>query len=162
MQRRRLIIAGGVWVAASLGGVRSPEAAEGRSALAIVVAANSPLSDLALHELRRLYMGDTVTDSDGRKVVPLSQAPRSPARVGFDQTVLNMSPEEVTRYWIDRKLRGQTGPPKSVDSAELLQRVVARLPGALGYVRSTEVRAEVKVVRIDGKLPTDGGYRVTY
>jgi hypothetical protein len=73
-----------------------------------------------------------------------------------------MNPEEVTRYWIDRKIRGQSGPPKSIDSPDLLQRVVARLAGAIGYVNAGEMRSEVQAVRIDGRLPGESGYPVIY
>jgi hypothetical protein len=34
------------------------------------------------------------------------------------------------------------------------------MEGAVAYVRADEVRPGVKVVRVDGKLPTDPGYPV--
>lgn len=160
MHRRDFILRLGAGAALSLVGAPAWSRDAG-VALAVIVAADSPVRELALHELRRLYLGDPVTTA-GQKLVPLSQASRSPSRVGFDRAVLGMSPEEVTRYWIDRKIRGQSGPPKSIDSPDLLQRVVARLPGGLGYVRSTDVRSEVKALRIDGKLPGEPGYPVVY
>ena len=69
-----------------------------------------------------------------------------------------MTPEVVARYWIDRKIRGDSGPPKPIESADLLQRVVTRLDGAIGYVSATAVRPDVKVIQIDGKGPNDSGY----
>jgi hypothetical protein len=42
----------------------------------------------------------------------------------------------------------------------VLQRVVARLGGAIAYVRAREVTDEVKIVRIDGKRPGDAGYPI--
>src|SRR6188768_4231862 len=95
-----------------------------RIRLAVVVAEKSPLVALSRHELRRVYSGEIVTRSDGKRLIPLMLAARLPDRVGFDQAVLGMSADEVARYWIDRKIRGQSGPPKSVDSSDLLQRVV--------------------------------------
>jgi hypothetical protein len=82
--------------------------------------------------------------------------------VRFDQAVLGMTPERVSRYWIDRKIRGQSGPPRALDSADLVQRVVARLDGGIGYVRMNELKADVKVVRVDGKSPKDSGYPVEF
>jgi hypothetical protein len=41
-----------------------------------------------------------------------------------------------------------------------MQRVVARLDGAIGYVRADAVSSEVKVLRIDGKLPSDKDYPI--
>ena len=40
--------------------------------------------------------------------------PRTVDRVGFDQVVLKMDPDAVGRFWIDRKIRGGSGPPRTV------------------------------------------------
>ena len=71
-----------------------------------------------------------------------------------------MSSEEVSRYWIDRKIRGESGAPKAVGSVELLQRVVSKLEHSVAYVRADQVRPEVRVVAIDGSVPGDSGYRL--
>jgi hypothetical protein len=69
-----------------------------------------------------------------------------------------MSPDEVGRFWIDRKIRGQPGPPRAVSSVDLLRRVAASLPGTVAYLRTSEVGAELKVLRIEGKRPGEPGY----
>lgn len=130
--------------------------------LVVVVNADSPMSDVSMNMLRNVFLGETVTDPSGRRILPLNQPPHSPDRVGFDRVVLDMSPDEVARYWIDRKIRGQSDAPRSVDSPALLRRVVARLPGAMGYLRREDVDDSVKVVKIDGKRPTDGEYPLRY
>jgi hypothetical protein len=129
--------------------------------LAVVVAKGSQVSALSLHEVKRLYLGERVSVR-GSKLVPLAQQPRSADRVAFERAALGMTPEQVDRYWIDRRIRGHRGPPKSIDSPELLQRVVAHIRGAVGYVRADHVRSDVKVVRVNGKLPSDAGYALTY
>lgn len=137
-------------------------AAQPKVRLAVVVAKNSSLTELSFSELKRLYLGDTVSGPGGRKLIPLTQVPTSRDRVGFDRAVLGMSAESVARYWIDRKIRGQSGPPKAIDSIEVLQRLVSSVDGAIGYVRPDQVRGDVKVLRIDGLLPSDANYRVEY
>jgi hypothetical protein len=37
-------------------------------------------------------------------------------------------------------------------------RFVFNVPGAIGYVRASEVDASVKTLRVDGRLPGDRGY----
>ena len=71
-----------------------------------------------------------------------------------------MSPDEVARYWIDRKIRGEGGAPKAVGSVELLQRVVSKMEHSVAYVRADQVRPEVRIVAIDGAVPGDAGYRL--
>lgn len=132
-----------------------------RVRFAIVVARNSPVDELSLYDLKRLYEGETV-NAAGKRLLPLNLPPASDSRVRFDQAVLGMTPERVSRYWIDRKIRGQSGPPRALDSADLVQRVVARLDGGIGYVRMNELKADVKVVRVDGKSPKDSGYPVEF
>jgi len=132
-----------------------------KTRLALVVAKDSPISELSSYDLRRLYKGDPV-NAAGKRLVPLNLAPLSHERVGFDQAVLGMDPDAVSRYWIDRKIRGQSGPPKAIDPPELIPRIVAKLEGAIGYISMSDLRPEIKFVRIDGKGPADAGYLIEY
>jgi hypothetical protein len=71
-----------------------------------------------------------------------------------------MSPDQVASYWIDRKIRGQSGAPKAVGSGELVQKVVSKVEHSIAYVRLDQVRPEVRVIAIDGKLPSDAAYQL--
>jgi ABC-type phosphate transport system substrate-binding protein len=126
--------------------------------LAIIVGPNSPLQDLDLDELRRLFGGDPVADPSGRGLIAFNHPPRSPDRIGFDQRVLGMDPERVNKYWIDRRIRAQPGPPRTATSVRMLVAVVARLPGAIGYVRREYVTGEVRVIKVSGRAPDMPGY----
>ncbi|MEQ1907887.1 MAG: hypothetical protein ABMA15_03645, partial [Vicinamibacterales bacterium] len=48
--------------------------------------------------------------------------------------------------------------PIQVESASMVARVVATLPGGLGVARLQQVPKGVKVLRIDGLLPGEPGY----
>jgi hypothetical protein len=164
MLTRRLALTTVAFLLAGLGSASAtaPVAAdEPPTYLAVVVSKNTELSELSLHELRRIYLGERV-DAAGRRLIPINYAPMSRDRVGFDRAVLGMSPDEAARYWIDRKIRGESGPPVTVETADVLQRVVTRLDGAIGYVRVGALSDQVKVIRIDGKAPTDADYPVRY
>jgi len=141
-------------------GLDRAEAETKVSPLAVVVAKNSPLDELSLYELKHLYLGEYVNGPDGKRLIPLHRAPGSPERVAFDAAVLGMSPDQETAYWIDRRIRGQSGSPRAIPQADLAQRIVEHLAGGVTYVPLDEVRPDMKLVRIDSKLPTDPGYRV--
>lgn len=130
--------------------------------LVVIVSKDSVMNDISLNTLRNAFLGESVTDPSGKKIIPLNHPPHSSERVGFDRVVLDMSPDEAARYWIDRKIRGQSGAPRAVDSGALVRRVVARLPGALSYIRREDADDSVKVLRIDGKRPSDGDYPLRY
>jgi len=151
----------GSLAAIALGLVSGSSAGEpAEQALAVVVARDSPINDLSYFELRRLYLGDDLRGPGGNKLIPLNRDSKSAERIGFDRSVLGLSPEAAARYWIDRRIRGQSGPPKVVEPASVLQRVVARVPFTVTYVRREDVSSDVKIVRIDGKRPGDSGYPV--
>jgi hypothetical protein len=137
-----------------------PANAESPTPLAIVVAKNSPLSELSIYELKHLFLGEFVTDPDGKRLIPLNQTTQSRDRSTFDAAVLKMSADQQATYWIDRRIRGMSGSPRAVEGGDLAQRIVARLEGAVTYLPLSAVRPDVKIVRVGGKLPTDPGYRV--
>ncbi len=141
------------------GGVQAQEA---KLRLAIVVANNSPLRQLSIKDLRNLDKGDALTGPDGKRLITLGRRPGSLERIAFDHSVLGMSPDVATAYWIDRKIRGQSGPPRSIESAELLLRVIAKLEGTVGYVRVSGLTDGVTSVRIEGRAPADADYPVEY
>ena len=134
--------------------------AQGADSIAIVVAKESPIVQLSQFELKKLYLGANISDSSGNRIVPFNQAPSSPDRVLFEQRVLGMTPDEVARHWIDHKIRGGGSAPKAISPADLLQKVVSRMPHSLAYVRVANVQPEVRVIAIDGSLPGDGAYRL--
>jgi ABC-type phosphate transport system substrate-binding protein len=131
-------------------------------ALAIIVSPSSKLTNLSVDDLRRVFQSERLTDPDGNRLIALNHPPKTVDRVGFDQVVLGMDAEAVGRFWIDRKIRGGSGPPRTVESLATLRRVVEKLPGAIGYIRPAQLSNEIKVIRIDGKLPEDQGYPLRY
>lgn len=145
---------------AVLAGLPGRSHGAGDARLALVVASDSPLQNLSLYELKRLYLGANINDPSGSRIVPFNQPARTTDRMAFDESVLRMDPDRVAKYWIDRKIRGQSGAPKAVGSADLLQRVVTRVSHSLAYVRVDQVRDDVRVLSIDGKKPGDQGYAV--
>lgn len=131
-------------------------------ALAIIVAPGSKLTNISSADLRRVFESERLTDPDGNRLIALNHPPKTPDRVGFDRTMLGRDPDETGRFWIDRKIRGGSGPPRTVESLATLRRVVEKLPGAIGYIRPGQLSNEVRAIRVDGKLPEDSGYPVRY
>jgi hypothetical protein len=131
-------------------------------ALAVIVAPSSKLANITLSDLRRVFQSERLTDPDGNRLIALNHPPKTADRVGFDQVVMGMDAEAVGRFWIDRKIRGGSGPPRTVESLATLRRVVEKLPGAIGYVRPGQLSHEVRAIRVDGKLPEDAGYPIRH
>lgn len=157
IDRRSMLVAVGCW-ALALMAPSSVAHADGTE-LAIVMAEDSSVTGLTFHELKQLYMGQRLKTPKGEWMVPLNRRNEDPERVGFDDSVLGMNPEIVRQYWIDRKIRGQSGPPKTINSGAMVLKLVNKVPGAIGYVRASEASG-VRVLKIDGKRPGEPGYGI--
>lgn len=157
IDRRSMLVAVGCW-ALALMAPSSVAHADGTE-LAIVMAEDSSVTGLTFHELKQLYTGQRLKTPKGEWMVPLNRRNEDPERVGFDDSVLGMNPEIVRQYWIDRKIRGQSGPPKTINSGALVLKLVNKVPGAIGYVRASEASG-VRVLKIDGKRPGEPGYGI--
>jgi hypothetical protein len=124
------------------------------SAVVPIVSSQSRLRDISLGTLERVFLGEPVKDSGGQRFVPFNHPPRTQTRVLFDGKVLNMSPDEVARYWVDQRIRGRGNPPRSVASVSLRKEVVGRFPGAISYIPVGHLGDDVRPLTVGG-VPFD-------
>jgi len=123
----------------------------GGEVLAVIVNKSNPVAVLQQNELRPLFQTTKKAWDSGQDAIPINLMEDSPLRADFDQAVLGLDPERVARYWTDRKVRGGARPPVRVPTTSAVLKAVASKPGAVGYVRLSEVNPSVKVVaRISG------------
>jgi hypothetical protein len=161
MRDRRTFLTTAFGLASSLfaaSSTRPLQAAPSNDTLALVVAKDNALRAISMRDLRRLYLGEDLEGPDGKRLIPLNHDRGAPERVAFDEKVLGMDPDEVGRYWIDRKIRGQSGPPKTVSPSARLRAAITHVDGTLTYLRVGDVQEGMKVLSIDGKAPGDPGY----
>jgi len=125
--------------------------------LVVIVGKSNPLSDISRADLRRAFSGEPV-NAGGKPLVPFNLAPASPERQTFDKALLGMSPDQATKFWIDRRIRGQGAAPKSAPSLDVVGKVVANFPNAISYVPAAAIPAGAKAVSIDGKAPGSPDY----
>jgi ABC-type phosphate transport system substrate-binding protein len=162
MLRRRSLLQTFLVAPAGIAWVRSVQAQPRGVELALVVAKDSPLKELSFADLRRVFTSEPITGPSGRRIVPFNHPPHTPDRVAFDRLVLGMSASDVAKFWLDRRIRGQSGAPRTVDSLAMLLKVVAKLPGAIGYVRPQFISPEVTAIKLDGLLPGKPGYKLIF
>lgn len=140
LSRRTWLIGTGAFVSASF--VRPAFAEE----LVVVVNQSNPETP-SQSELAAIFTTRKQSWGGGKRVVPFNFPAKHELRVSFDESVLEMTPDEVARYWIDRRIRGGNPPPKQVSSSSMIVRLVEKLEGAVAYVPRSAVTANVRVVR---------------
>jgi hypothetical protein len=128
--------------------------------LVVVVARGSSVTNLSRDDLKRCFTSEPVT-AGGKPLVPFNASPSSPERTGFDLAVLGMTPDEVGRFWIDRKVRGQSAAPRSLPSSAHIAKVAAKFPGAIGYLTADQLTSDIQAVSVDGIAYTDARYNLT-
>lgn len=158
--RRLLLLA----LAAVVAVHAAPAQSAGRSAsdeLAVVVSPGVSVGALSLRDLQSIYRGEQqFWGKGGRRITLLLPAPGTAEREAVLRHVFGMSESEYMRFWIAKTFRDEvTSGPKVVGSSVLTIRLVRSLPGAIAFVRLSELDDRgVRVMRIDGALPRDDGY----
>ena len=131
------------------------------SDVAVVVRQDTPINNLTFAEARKLLMGDRQYWSSNLRVVLLIHAPSARERQVVLKTMYGMSEAQFRQYWISKvfRLEATTG-PKIVFSNEMAIELVGAIPGAVGFVDAASVPKDLKVLKIDGLLPGEKGYRL--
>jgi hypothetical protein len=131
--------------------------------LAIVVHPDTPVTDLSFGDLRKVFIGERQYWPRGIPVVLLIRAPASAERDAVLKTIYQMTEPQFKQFWIAKIFRAETAtPPKIVYSSDSTNQLVEAVPGAIAFMMSSDVRPGLKVLRIDGHLPGEPGYRLHF
>ena len=132
------------------------------ASLVVIVNTQNPVNELSATDLRRILLGETTRWPDGRRITVAMRESDQAERDAMLRLICNMSDQDFTRYLLHATFRGelQTS-PKVLETATGVRRFVFNVPGAIGYVRSDEVDASVKTVRITGLLSHGPAFGLT-
>jgi ABC-type phosphate transport system substrate-binding protein len=129
------------------------------SDVAVVVNADTPVTDLTLAEVRKVFLGDRQYWNPKLPVVLLIRAPMARERDVVLRVIYQMSEAQFKQYWVAKIFRAEvTAPPKIVYSNDMQYELVAAMPGAIAFVDARNVHPGVKVLRVDSMLPGDKDY----
>jgi hypothetical protein len=145
--RRTFLQASAALLAPALGSERAFAAPY---VLVPIVASNSPLRDISMGSLRRVFSSEPVSGPGGVRLVGFNHPAGSRARDLFDRIVLGMNPDQAARYWVDQRIRGGARPPRAVGSVALFRDVINRYPGAVGYLARSDLDASVRALTVNG------------
>jgi hypothetical protein len=136
-----------------------PAQSQRPSGVAVIVNPDTPVSELSLDEVRKIFLGNRQYWTAKLPVVLLIRAPVARERDLVLQQIYQMNEAQFKRYWIAKIFRAESAAaPKVVYSNDVANELTATMPGAIAFVDARDVRSGVKVVRIDGLLPDDPAY----
>ena len=127
--------------------------------VAVVVHPAVSIDNLTMGELRRLVLGDREFWPASVRVTLLIRAPVAHERDVILKTVCQMTEAQFRQHWIAKVFRADTAvAPKIVYASQMAIDTTNQTPGAITFVDASQVGRNLKVVRIDGKLPGESGY----
>ena len=135
--------------------------AGGEQSLAIIVNPSNPVENCSFDDLRKIFLGEKSHWPNGRRITLVMLDPAQPERKVVLREIYNMSEKDLDNHFIQGVFAGGVlAPPKTLGSAAEVRKFVFNVPGAIGYVKGTDVDPSVKILRIDGRLPDDKDYRL--
>jgi len=135
-----------------------PVAAAQAGDVAVVVNDRNPVTKMNKTELRRIFDGEERSWSAGVPIRIFVRAPGTHERAALLK-LLDMTESEYKQYWTAQVFRGeaQTEPIALPSNGMQREAVVAYL-GAVALVDLQDVKANMKVLRVEGRMPGEAGY----
>lgn len=129
-------------ISAALCAVAAPLAAE---EVAVINAA-SPVASLSGDQLKELFLGKKSSWEDGGKVIVVI-AKAGPSQDAL-MSLLGKSSSQFQTGWKKLVFTGKAAMPEQVDNDEAVIDLVAKTPGAIGYVDKAKLKDGVKALTV--------------
>lgn len=139
----------------------APEQSQAERNLAIVVNQSNPVSGLTMADLRRVFLGERGHWPNGRRITLVMLEPGWPERDAVLSNIYHMGETEFNNHFLHGLFTGEVFvSPKTLSTPEGVRKFIFNVPGAIGYLRASDVDKTVKIIRIDERLPGDKGYKL--
>ncbi len=147
--------------AAATGPAAPAEQSPATEPLVIVVNRSNPVDDLSFAELRRIFLGSRSHWPNGRRITLVMREPGDPERRAVLRDICGMTEEQFRDHFVRGLFTGEIlVSPKILSSPVGVRKFVFNVPGAIGFLRVSDIDDSVKVVRIDELLPDEKGYKL--
>ncbi|NVK38833.1 MAG: phosphate ABC transporter substrate-binding protein [Gammaproteobacteria bacterium] len=103
-------------------------------------------STLDQDAIQRIYLGKTRAFPNGGEAVAISAKEGSPEEAEFTEKVLSKTPKQLKAYWAKMVFTGKGTPPRQIDSAAEMVKLISANPNLIGFVPAGSAGGSVKVV----------------
>jgi ABC-type phosphate transport system substrate-binding protein len=126
--------------------------------VAVVVNDGNPVTKLSSAELRKIFAGEKRSWPAGVPIKIFVRAPGTHERAVLLK-LLGMTEGEYKQYWTLQVFRGEAqAVPIALPSNGMQREAVLAYPGAVALVDLQDVKAGMKVLRVEGRMPGEVGY----
>ena len=121
--------------------------------LAVIVNKHNPTNDISVKDLARLYNGAMSRWKDGQNILMVHFPKNANIRQDFDRIVFASTNGQVGTS----KLQAENA-TVTIENEGALIYLVSSMPNAIGYTYAHKLSDKVKVLRVEGYEPSQGGY----
>ena len=129
--------------------------------IAIIVNKNNAIEDISFYELVKIFKIEKKFWDDGKQIYLIMQGSKSSEKEAILKTVYKMDEQELKKFWLAKIYQGTVPSfPKVMTSNQSVKAFVQQVPNAIGYVDVAYTDDSIKVLKVDGKLPGENGYKL--
>lgn len=159
MRTLKRIFAVVLGVSACVGYCQSPSASRESGDIAVVVNSANPATQISVPELRDFLLGDRRFWAGNVQVRLVLRERGARERDLVLASILDMDNRAFAKHWRAKVFRGEAAEePLTVTSKEVVIQYLSSTPGAMAFMAVQDVPRQLKVLRVDGKLPGEQGY----
>ncbi len=130
-----------------------------RRALAVIVNVTNPIKGLTSTQLRKTMTLSVQFWKNKKRIVLLQRPRKSPETRLLLKRVYKMSDRKLKKFWVSQLFNGRIpGIPSTIRSTTRTIHAVKKSANAVSVVFADEATSDVRILRIDGKLPGEKGY----
>ncbi len=127
--------------------------------LAIIVNQSNTIDDLSMKELKTVFLGERSHWPNGRRITLVMMDAGLSERRAVLRDVCHMNETEFSRHFLQGLFTGEVFvSPKTLSTSVGVRKFVFNVPGAIGYLRASDVDGTVKVIKVNGHRPEDAEY----
>lgn len=124
-----------------------PTSKTGNGELAVIINAENPVTTMTSSQVKLIYLRkiNKRWKELNKNILPVDRKGDSEVRKSFLKEVLQMTSDEMTRYFTEREYQNAEAPPvKFATDAEIVEYVENNI-GAIGFVNKNSIKAGSKV-----------------
>ena len=133
--------------------------------LAIIANRDNSTSELSSKELMDIFKAEKQywnKDNIGKIYLTMRESGSHEKEMAL-KLIYKMSEGELKKFWIGKIYRGNIADfPRVFESDISMKKFISKSRDAIGIISSDNVDDTIKVLSIDGKLPGEDGYKLTF